>query len=522
VEKGDQTLKLSDFYSPVSGVAWSPDGTQIATGSWEKTVTLWDAETGEQRTKFKDHVSLVTSVDWSPDGTRLASGAMGLGEVLVWDSVTGEELYTLKAHGGPVTSVAWSLDGAMLATASRDGTVILWDATLLEIPPIPTPTPGPSPTPTLEPSTVGPFRAVALVDVDFIGSSWEMKLYAASSGELYLFTDEAIAIFTGSTWEMYLSDLPGFLIGFDENERVWVVSEDGSEIFVWDGLSWISYGPDEGWMPFIGQHWWRRPVQRGVHTDQSGRIWLGSFEDLRVFDGARWTVYSIEDMGMPPPEHEEAHYNFTFTNLKENAALWVGTCDTSPLGPSSRGGLSWFDGDKWHGADAGIPQGCAGSIREDISGRVWVGINGDVWLYESPSGVWRSFTPPDPLPPLEVLWYGRVMSITLDPSDNPWITFLLCGGAGCEGMMLLQHLQDGVWTQITESSFQLEGLQQLILDGEGAAWLFWNGTIFEMKGNVPEPVASLNARQVTMDASGQLWFVAWYEGQDWLWTLDTE
>jgi hypothetical protein len=380
----------------------------------------------------------------------------------------------------------------------------------------------PTPTPTVEPKPQGPFRPVASADVDFIGYAWEMRPHVTSNGKMLLYTDEAIAILSDSTWEIYLSDLPGFLIGFDEKDKVWAVNEDGGEVFVWDGLSWKSYGADEGWSSFEGENWWGRPVQRGIHTDRLGQIWVGTFEDVRVFNGEQWMIYSLEDMGMSPREYEEANYDFTFTFLKEGAELWVGACDTAPIGPSTRGGVSWFDGYRWYGAETSIPQGCAGSIKEDVSGRVWVGINGDIWLYESDSGTWRSFTPPAPLPPLDILWYGRVMSITLDPSDNPWVTFLLCGGAGCEGMMLLQHLRDGAWTQITESSFQMEGLQQLILDGEGTAWLFWNGTIFEMKGNEPVSVALLTARRATLDASGQMWFIAWHEGRDWLWTLDTE
>jgi hypothetical protein len=89
-------------------------------------------------------------------------------------------------------------------------------------------------------------------------------------------------------------------------------------------------------------------------------------------------------------------------------------------------------------------------------------------------------------------------------------------------MHLLHHLKEGEWTQITESSYQIEGLQQLVLDGDGTAWLFWNGTIYKMIEDLPEPVASLIARRIVLDADGQPWFIAWYEGQDWLWTLETE
>jgi len=69
---------------------------------------------------------MVYSVSYSPDGKTLASGSYDK-TVKLWDAATGKELATLKGHSGPVQSVAFSPDGKTLATASDDKTIKLWD-----------------------------------------------------------------------------------------------------------------------------------------------------------------------------------------------------------------------------------------------------------------------------------------------------------------------------------------------------------------------------------------------------------
>lgn len=66
------------------------------------------------------HTRPIYSVAFTPDGSRLAT-ASGDGTVKLWDSNTGEELLTLLGHAGRVFSLAISPDGSWLATAGQDG-----------------------------------------------------------------------------------------------------------------------------------------------------------------------------------------------------------------------------------------------------------------------------------------------------------------------------------------------------------------------------------------------------------------
>ena len=70
--------------SVVYALAFSPDGSTLASGSWDQTVRLWDVATGRERASFKWPIGRVTALAYAPDGLRLAAGG-DLGAVVVWD-----------------------------------------------------------------------------------------------------------------------------------------------------------------------------------------------------------------------------------------------------------------------------------------------------------------------------------------------------------------------------------------------------------------------------------------------------
>ena len=126
VATGEVLSTFSGHSSYVYSVAFSPDGTRIASGSLDNTIRLWDVATGEVLSTFSGHSSSVTSVVFSPDGTRIASGSEDR-TIRLWDVATGEVLSTFSGHNSSVTSVAFSPDGTRIASGSLEETVHLWD-----------------------------------------------------------------------------------------------------------------------------------------------------------------------------------------------------------------------------------------------------------------------------------------------------------------------------------------------------------------------------------------------------------
>jgi WD40 repeat protein len=107
-------------------VAFSPDGRRVASGSFDKTVRVWDADTGAELARLDGHGNTVNSVAFSPDGRRIASGSYDR-TVLVWDADSGAEIARLVGHEDTVRSVAFSPDGRLIASED-DRTVRVWDA----------------------------------------------------------------------------------------------------------------------------------------------------------------------------------------------------------------------------------------------------------------------------------------------------------------------------------------------------------------------------------------------------------
>ena len=113
----------------VKSVAFSPDGRQIVSDSDDSTIRVWDAQTGVQvGNSLQGHTDWVNSVAFSPDGRHIVSGSYDK-TIRVWDAQTGVQVgNSLQGHTQAVNSVAFSLDGSHIVSGSYDSTIRVWDA----------------------------------------------------------------------------------------------------------------------------------------------------------------------------------------------------------------------------------------------------------------------------------------------------------------------------------------------------------------------------------------------------------
>lgn len=115
----------------VDALAWSPDGTIIASAGADQIVQLSHARNGTSSPPFftghqsRSSANTVLSIAWSPDGRSIASGDAN-GNVYVWNVADRTTFFTYRGHTGAVNALAWSPDGTTIASAGADRTVQIW------------------------------------------------------------------------------------------------------------------------------------------------------------------------------------------------------------------------------------------------------------------------------------------------------------------------------------------------------------------------------------------------------------
>ena len=126
-----ERLETAGGFDGYGALAWSPDGTRIACGTYDSRVVVFD------RSKLGEPVLVlamagegkgsgdVLTVCWSPDGRSIVAGGSG-GEIAVWSMPDGVLRQRLESAGETVERLQYSPDGRFLGGRFYDGSVRLW------------------------------------------------------------------------------------------------------------------------------------------------------------------------------------------------------------------------------------------------------------------------------------------------------------------------------------------------------------------------------------------------------------
>lgn len=128
-ENGATVRLFADLPGKVNAVHFSRDGKTLLTASGIPGVfgvaTLWNVADGKKLREFSGHLDTLYDAELSPDGSLIATCSYDR-QVILWKADSGEKVRSLEGHNDAVYDVAFSPDGTVLATASGDKTVKLW------------------------------------------------------------------------------------------------------------------------------------------------------------------------------------------------------------------------------------------------------------------------------------------------------------------------------------------------------------------------------------------------------------
>ena len=135
-DKGKPLLALNAHTAPVTAVAYSANSRMIASGSLDRSVRIWNAESGETSRTLQGDPGAVSAVVFLPDGHRLASASL-YGDITIWNVDTGKQILPIQSAANvswvsspAVHALAISPDGTRVASATggNNAAVTVWSA----------------------------------------------------------------------------------------------------------------------------------------------------------------------------------------------------------------------------------------------------------------------------------------------------------------------------------------------------------------------------------------------------------
>jgi WD40 repeat protein len=125
VETGAELFSFTGHSAMVRSLAFSPDGSELASGSVDRTVRVWNLATRQVRV-LPDHAGTMGSIAYASDSKTLYAAGLESG-IVAWDPTSGERRAVLGERAGKTICLATSADGTRLASYGDDQLIHVWD-----------------------------------------------------------------------------------------------------------------------------------------------------------------------------------------------------------------------------------------------------------------------------------------------------------------------------------------------------------------------------------------------------------
>jgi len=125
-QTGEQLLSLNGHQGPITAARFNPTGDLILTSSVDGTIRIWDALSGLENSQWVISNKKIHDIDWSPDSTFVAAG-IDDGRTILWEVQSKRQIFAVKPNNQAILRVLFSNDGSLLFTGAQDGSIRMWN-----------------------------------------------------------------------------------------------------------------------------------------------------------------------------------------------------------------------------------------------------------------------------------------------------------------------------------------------------------------------------------------------------------
>ncbi|MFT5284570.1 MAG: WD40 repeat protein [Planctomycetota bacterium] len=126
-ESGKQIRRWQKLGSPLTSIAWNPNGTYLAAGFAAKVIRLYDTTSKDDPRELIGHLGRITALAFTPSGDQLLSGSYGEHVVRVWNVDSGISAGQLQGYTEQILALAVSPDGKSVAVGGIDPNSVVLD-----------------------------------------------------------------------------------------------------------------------------------------------------------------------------------------------------------------------------------------------------------------------------------------------------------------------------------------------------------------------------------------------------------